>query len=68
MARNTPYKQFENGASVEFYDTGCWNRGTYLNAYGTWHIVENRSGNRIAVTDRDIRERTRATRVVKSRR
>lgn len=57
--RNSPRKQFKSGASVEFRDTGLWIRGAYLNAYGTWHIVEDCRGHRIAVADRDIHKYTR---------
>jgi len=58
MTRRTPHKSFKEGTSIEFRDEGPWIRGTYLNAYGTWHIVEDGRGNRMAVPDRDIRERS----------
>jgi hypothetical protein len=51
-----PAKFFVRGQRVEFRLAGCpWRGGKYLNPYDNWHIVEERSGNRLAVLDCHIR-------------
>lgn len=54
-----PHKTFTEGEAIEFNDEKRWRPGTYLNAYGTYHIIEDRKGYRIAVTDSKVRRKER---------